>query len=905
MATIDIPTIASGVPLYDFALLCEKISSTKGKDSKKSLLKSFISHWRSSHRRLHGSQKTPDSFFLAMRMLLPSLDNERLSYGMKETFLAKYYIDALGISKDSKDAKLMLNFRAPMSAKQDAGDFASVAYSVLKNRCPEKGTMTLFDLDKALDAIAQANAEKERHTIKTILQKIIRNSSALEQKWILRIILKEMKIGINENSILPTFHPDALELYNVCNSLLKVCLDLHDENTKLNEAELILGTPFRPMLGQRVNMVEVEKMMGNSEFFIETKIDGERMQLHKDGEEFHYFSRNSIEYTKQFGASRHRGTLTPYIADHFKSNLQSCILDGEMVGYDEESNGFVLKAANIDVKSDYIGDNIHPCFVVFDVLMINEEKLANVPLHERIKKMGRVFDTCESRIQVVERKIGRSMDDVVTAINYAIDHREEGIVIKVPQSTYKPSKRKGSGWLKLKPEYLEGVGDDLDLLVIGGSYGSGHRRGLISHFLLGVSMTSDDSSEKPTKFMTFGRVGSGYTAKELREVSKKLDPHWKLFDQNKPPKNILFSDGFKEKPDVWIEPENSIIVQIKAAEITVSGKYKAGCTLRFPRLEKFRDDKPWYDCMSATELEDLRNMADGKISYKLTDGNESSPSKKRRVVARVERARTIADHLKSADLTDVKEISQLFTGKEFCIINGPSDFSKHDIEKKVVELGGLIVQNPTVNTMCIIAEKENFRVKTIKKTGNHDVVHASWIINCFQKKSLIPYTIDKMLYTTEKTNSLLHESFDKYGDSFTEDTDENKLVCVFSNIKETIDLMKPNHITNLKRKYFDNSQYKYSLFQNLKMYVCPSSTKSNDLEFVTLEFKLHGGKVMTDLVEDETTHVLIDSNCTDSEVEDTIQSWLIKPAVVLSNWIVESIEVGELLGTGCCSGFFL
>ena len=97
------------------------------------------------------------------------------------------------------------------------------------------------------------------------------------------------------------------------------------------------------MLGQRVNLDDVTKLMNNVDFIVETKIDGERMQLHRNGDEFRYFSRGSNDYSEVFGVSKYRGTLTPFICDLFKENINSCILDGEMVGYDSEINDFALK----------------------------------------------------------------------------------------------------------------------------------------------------------------------------------------------------------------------------------------------------------------------------------------------------------------------------------------------------------------------------------------------------------------------------------------------------------------------------------------------------------------------------------------------------------------------------------
>ena len=74
--------------------------------------------------------------------------------------------------------------------------------------------------------------------------------------------------------------------------------------------------------------------MGSKEFIIETKFDGERMQLHKDGDAYKFFSRSGNEYTHVFGGDEWSGTFTPYIANCFKPDVRNCILDGEMVGYD-------------------------------------------------------------------------------------------------------------------------------------------------------------------------------------------------------------------------------------------------------------------------------------------------------------------------------------------------------------------------------------------------------------------------------------------------------------------------------------------------------------------------------------------------------------------------------------------
>lgn len=97
-------------------------------------------------------------------------------------------------------------------------------------------------------------------------------------------------------------------------------------------------------------------------------------------------------------------------------------------------------------------------------------------------------------MEISVQRPARSIGDVGEALDAAILNREEGIMVKNLDSTYLPNERKGH-WIKLKPEYIDGVGDDLDLLVVGGYYGSGGRRGgMISHFLLGVAGSKEDTT---------------------------------------------------------------------------------------------------------------------------------------------------------------------------------------------------------------------------------------------------------------------------------------------------------------------------------------------------------------------------------------------------------------------------
>lgn len=154
-----------------------------------------------------------------------------------------------------------------------------------------------------------------------------------------------------ENTVLKAFHPDALDLYGVCTDLRKVCLDLKNKATRLDSsAGISIFLPFKPMLAAREALQETVSLM-NGKFYLETKLDGERMQVHKQGKVMRYWSRKAKEYTYLYEKS-----LTPFIMTPcFASHVESIIIDGEMIAYDPVKEAYqpfgTLKSAALDGKS--------------------------------------------------------------------------------------------------------------------------------------------------------------------------------------------------------------------------------------------------------------------------------------------------------------------------------------------------------------------------------------------------------------------------------------------------------------------------------------------------------------------------------------------------------------------------
>lgn len=896
-------TVAAHVPFADLCSTLERIQKSKERAEKIRHFKEFLDSWRKFHDALHKNKKdVTDSFYPAMRLILPQLERERMAYGIKETMLAKLYIELLNLPREGKDALKLLNYRTPSGARTDAGDFAVIAYFVLKPRCLQKGSLTIQQVNELLDLVASNNSGKRKDLVKKSLLQLITQSSALEQKWLIRMIIKDLKLGVSQQTILNIFHNDAVELHNVTTDLEKVCRQLHDPAVGLSDISITLFSAFKPMLAAVADVERVEKDMKQQSFYIETKLDGERMQMHKDGSVYQYFSRNGYNYTDQFGASPQEGTLTPFIHDAFRTDVQVCILDGEMMAYNPTTQTFMQKGVKFDIKRMVEDSDLQTCYCVFDVLMVNNKKLWRETLRKRYDILNSTFTPIQGRIEIVQKKLAQTKNEVVDALNEAIDKREEGIMIKHPLSIYKPDKR-GEGWLKIKPEYVSGLMDELDLLIVGGYWGKGSRGGMMSHFLCAVA-EKPPHGEKPSVFHTLCRVGSGYTMKELYDLGLKLAKYWKPFHKKSPPSSILCGT---EKPEVYIEPCNSVIVQIKAAEIVPSDMYKTGTTLRFPRIEKIRDDKEWHECMTLGDLEELRGKASGKLATKhLHVGDDDEPREKRRKpVSKMKKTIGIIEHLKAPNLSNISKVSNVFEDVEFCVMSGLDGYPKSDLENRIAEFGGYIVQNPGPDTYCVIAGCENIRVKNIISSDQHDVVKPEWLLECFKTKTCVPWQPRFMIHMCPSTKQHFAREYDCYGDSYFVDTDLDQLKEVFLGIKKAGEHQTPEEmapvIADLEYRYsWDHSPL--CMFRHCTVYLdlyavindSSSKIKATRLDVTALELRFHGAKVVSHLSEG-VSHVIIGED--QSRVSDfkVFRRTLKKKFKILQErWVTDSVDKGEL-----------
>ena len=243
----------------------------------------------------------------------------------------------------------------------------------------------------------------------------------------------------------------------------------------------------------------------------------------------------------------------------------------------------------------------------------------------------------------------------------------EGLVLKNPRSPYRLNER-NDDWMKVKPEYMTEFGENLDCLIIGGYYGSGYRGGRLSSFLCGLRVDQNQISQgaNPMRFFSFFKVGGGFTAADYAELRHRTDGKWRKWDSKHPPYEYIALGGDQlqfERPDEWILPSDSVVVEVKAASIAVTDQFKMGLTLRFPRFKKLRSDRTWETALSISDFITLKGNAENEGKEKQFKIDDSR--RKRQRVSR-KKPLTVAGAQGLLDVTSGRKATNVLEGLSLC-----------------------------------------------------------------------------------------------------------------------------------------------------------------------------------------------------------------------------------------------
>ena len=484
------------------------------------------------------------------------------------------------------------------------GDLGVTAANILKQKTQTTFSAESITLERVYDTlfkIAKLEGKGSQDMKIKYISSLLNDATTNESKFILKILLGTLRLGIAENTLM-----DALAIaftdeksnrvlienaYNVSSDLGYVSEVVAKQGINgIKKFEIAIFNPIRPMLADRVKSEEDAIKKFQDEFAAEYKLDGERAQIHKKGNEIIIFSRSLEKITQYY----------PDIVEKIPNLLicDECILEAEVVAINEDTGNFLPFQELMHRRRKYklekaVSD--YPITVnFFDILFLNGKKIIDLPYLERRSNLLKIVKD-DKFVKVIPMSIIKNEGDVLEILENSINSGCEGLMLKMLQSPYRAGMR-GSNWLKLKREYQNELGDSLDLIVIGAFFGKGRRTGRYGTLLLASYNSENDT------FPSICKVGTGFTDESLDQLYQILSPNVTIKKNSK-----IESDM---NADVWFEP--SLVIEIVASEITLSPIHKtgfnilrkeSGLALRFPKFTgKIRSEKNVEDASTDEEV---------------------------------------------------------------------------------------------------------------------------------------------------------------------------------------------------------------------------------------------------------------------------------------------------------------
>ncbi|MFJ1996917.1 ATP-dependent DNA ligase [Streptomyces asiaticus] len=440
-----------------------------------------------------------------------------------------------------------------------------VGWSTLRHRREPAAepTLAVLDVDEALSRVAAVSGTGATAARKRLVGELLSAATKEEQGFLLGLIGGELRQGALEGlaveGLAEAVGAPAAEVRRAVmlgGSLGAVAEALLARGPEaLADFRLEVGRPVLPMLAQSAKDLD-EAMDRLGACAVEEKLDGIRVQVHRDGEEVRIYTRTLDEITER---------LPEVVTAARELAVDRAILDGEVILLDAEGRPrpFQETSGRVGSRLDVAGVStalpLSPVF--FDLLMVDDRDLLDLPTHERHAELARITPGPRR----VRRLVAEDPADPETrraAREFAADvlaRGHEGVLVKGLEAPYGAGRR-GASWLKVKPVHT------LDLVVLAAEWGHGRRTGKLSNLHLGAR--APDGT-----YVMLGKTFKGLTDVMLEWQTEAL-------------LGIAVSD------DGWVvrvRPE--LVVEVAFDGLQRSSRYPAGVTLRFARVLRYREDK--------------------------------------------------------------------------------------------------------------------------------------------------------------------------------------------------------------------------------------------------------------------------------------------------------------------------
>lgn len=422
----------------------------------------------------------------------------------------------------------------------------------------QEATLTVAEVDAAFAQLATTGGEGSVATRRAILTELLSRVTSSEQEYLRGLMLGGVRQGAQDGVMLAAIAKAAEVPLAVVQRAVMLAgfagpvaeAALSGGQSALEALTLEVGRPLRPMLAGSAPDVAAA-MTAGTPMLLERKIDGIRLQAHKDGDEVRLFTRSLDEITERL----------PEVVELVRAlPAERLVLDGETVAVrpDGRPEPFQVTGSRTASSADpaTLRASTPLATSFFDLLHIDGEDLLDQPLIQRIERL----DALVPPTARIERIHTGSPTTAIEFFAAQVSAGHEGVIVKDPTSAYAAGRR-GAGWVKVKPRHT------LDLVVLAVEWGSGRRRGKLSNIHLGAR------DPRTGHFVMLGKTFKGMT-------DAMLDWQTERFQE---------LSTSRDSYTVYVRPEQ--VVEIAFDGIQRSSRYPGGMALRFARVLRYRDDK--------------------------------------------------------------------------------------------------------------------------------------------------------------------------------------------------------------------------------------------------------------------------------------------------------------------------
>ena len=441
----------------------------------------------------------------------------------------------------------------------------------------EAGALSVQEVDRAFDAIADVNGAGAVRERMRLWLGLLESATLLEQTFLRRLVVGELRQGALESLVADA----AAKAAKVSPGSLRRALMLSGSLPEVADAamsggELALGRYhiqlFRPLLPMLAHTAETPEaaLESLSRAVFEYKLDGARIQVHKDGGDVRVYTRQLSDVT----------AAVPEVVEHTRALAsQRLVLDGEVLSLQPDGTPEPFQVTmrrfgrKLDVPALREAQPLSPFF--FDILHRDGADLIDVGTAERLA----LLDDAVPAAQRMPRLVSADPAEAAAFFDSALDAGHEGVMAKALDASYAAGRR-GQSWLKVKSHHT------LDLVVIGVEWGSGRRQGWLSNLHLGARSLDDG-------FVMVGKTFKGLTDELLAWQTQAL----------------LEREAGRDAYTVFVRPE--LVVEIAFNDVQQSPHYPGGVALRFARVKRYRPDK---SALEADTILSVRALCPGLAS---------------------------------------------------------------------------------------------------------------------------------------------------------------------------------------------------------------------------------------------------------------------------------------------------